>query len=417
MYSWAMRTLPLLILLLLAGQVFACCMVPRSYPGDVDQKGQKVLIMHHDGRQELVLQVAPYFVEKKNDTPDYLVWLVTVPNKPLKYKVADADVYSDARRLQTQLDKVARKQHDDKFGAEDSKSAGPRNLDIGKAVTVGPFTITPVKALGKEALSELNTYLNKRGFPTEDPEHMNWFVENEFTFLCINITPPEGQRKLGRALELPPLQISFETEHPYYPAMYSARQGNFSLQMHVLTSQPLDSKGLTKNQQRLRNDSHSNSWDNLWTSKPPAKPLQEVIEDWKDKPSHWFINTITSRGFNPTENGKPAIMSWKEDIFLPLGGEKDLPPAWYKGDGLAPKFSVAEPFDSTGIRWLLAIMAILALVFTWSWLIVRGREGKRAVLLARERALRGENPALGAELEADNTDAEKVDEEDSKDES
>lgn len=395
MYSDDMRNLALIALALLAGQVFACCMVPRSYPGDVEQKGQKVLIMHHNGRQELVLKVAPYFVEKKNDTPGYLAWLVTVPNKPLKYKVADENIYGSARELQRRLDILAASQIDTKSGRGCTLVASSdyrRVLDICEPVTVGPYAITPVKAKGEEGLIELNAYLSKRGFPKEDHAHMNWFVKNEFTFLCIHITPPERQAKLGNALDLPPLQISFETEHPYYPAMYSARQGDFSLQMHVLTSQPLESKGLTKNQKRLRGGSPG--YSNLWTSKHLSKPLQEVIADWKDKPSHWFINTITSNGFNPTENGQPAIMNWKEDIFFPLGGKKDMPPDWYKGDGDPPTLAPEDDPEFTGeLKLLLGIFAVLALVFTWAWLISRSRESRKQLLVARERALRGENPS------------------------
>ena len=43
-------------------------------------------------------------------------------------------------------------------------------------------------------VSALNAWLEKNGFPTEDPEHMKYFVENKFTFLAIKINPPKGDR-------------------------------------------------------------------------------------------------------------------------------------------------------------------------------------------------------------------------------
>lgn len=352
-----MRNLTILVLFLLAGQLLACCMVPRSYSGDVDQKGQKVLIMHHDGREELVLQVAPYFIDKQNQTPKSLAWLVTVPSKPLAYKVANEAVFDDARSLQDELDSVASSQKRSWF-AMPTLSAGPFHeplLEIGATVEVGPFEITSVKARGQKALDALNSYLSKRGFPTEGAWHMKWFVENEFTFLCINVTPPEGDSELGQALQLPPLQISFETEHPYYPGKYSARQGNFSLQMHALTSQPLDKRELQLVSVKL-NSHMSNDYSNLWTERPLSDPLQEVVKDWKDKPARWYINTLTSKGFNDKPRGRPVVLDWEEDIFLKIGTDLDKPPSWYDGNYISTIWKVV-------VISILAVVGIISLYF------------------------------------------------------
>ena len=51
----------LAVVLLGAAWVDACCMVPRDYPGDVDQSAQHALVLHHDCEQELVLRVRPFF--------------------------------------------------------------------------------------------------------------------------------------------------------------------------------------------------------------------------------------------------------------------------------------------------------------------------------------------------------------------
>ena len=42
-------------------RIDGCCMVPRDYPGDVDQSMQEVLILHADGHEELVIRVRPFF--------------------------------------------------------------------------------------------------------------------------------------------------------------------------------------------------------------------------------------------------------------------------------------------------------------------------------------------------------------------
>ena len=39
----------------------ACCMVPREYPGDVDQSMQEVVVAFADGHEDLILRVKPFF--------------------------------------------------------------------------------------------------------------------------------------------------------------------------------------------------------------------------------------------------------------------------------------------------------------------------------------------------------------------
>src|SRR5262245_28803825 len=232
--------------------VDACCMVPLSWHGDVDQADQNAVVLHHAGHEELVLRVSPFFqTADKQPLPDtadamppYVEWVVTVPSAPTEYHTVPASIYKDADDLVRGLEKLAENQYAARsrwewpelrvakeavVASAASLSAGAAGLEIGAPVRVGPYAITPVKVRGREALAALNAYLETRGFPKEDPRHMAWFVDRGFTFLCIHVTPPAGSKTLGRHLDLEPLAIGFETERPYYPAKFSRRQGAFKL--------------------------------------------------------------------------------------------------------------------------------------------------------------------------------------------
>jgi len=356
--------------------VDGCCMVPRDYPGDVDQSMQEVLILHADGHEELVIRVRPFFRDAE-EAPASLAWLVTVPSKPTAYRTASMDVFPEARHLHQRLVQFYRAQEPREIEIGPQLKAmvtseargGHLGLDISEAVTVGPYTITEVRTRGSAAVGELNRYLDENGFGTEDPAHLRWFAENDFTFLCIRIEPPEGSVRLGKHLDLVPLQIGFASERPYYPGKYSANQGNFGLALTVLTSDPLLHGSLRRNHARL--DSRGGH-SNLFTVKSLPGLLGPVLEKGfpggPPAPGRWYVNRVDSNGFNRMDlAGTPAIAKWPEDVFWDLGGPADLPPDWYYGDGERP---LLHP---NNLHKLWAVLLILAVAALGLWLLRRIR--------------------------------------------
>ncbi len=340
-----------------------CCMVPARYEGDVDQSMQQVVVLFDEGTQDMVLRVRPFFREA-SEPPASLAWLITVPTPPTSYAVADAAIFDDARALANRLIELADDQRPKPYkfpsiipmmsaGVDGMLSVDEQMLDVGEKVEVGPYAITPVTARGGAAVEALNAYLAEHGFGTEDPEHMRWFAENEFTFLCIRITPPEGRTLLGEHLELDPLHLRFASERPYYPGKYSANQGDFALALTLLTRKPIARYSLSAVKDRLR------AWDvatdNLFTTR--ALPGALAAHDAHGGAGRWFVNHHASMGFNRLdENGRPRILGWKDDVTWTLGGEADLPPDWYYGDGEAPAWHVTK--TRAIVQFLIYLVAI-----------------------------------------------------------
>lgn len=342
------RTLLLFALTLAAGRLAACCMLPMGFPGDVDQAEQQLLVMHRDGHQEMVIRVAPVF-KGGGDGPLYMTWVVTVPSTPTGYREASPDTLHAGKDLHEELFRLAKQQWSDRTqfslnylvpmlgstAGNASAAAGDDSLRFGETVRLEHYTITPVQGVGAGALDALNAWLRKNGFPTEDPGHMKYFVDNNFTFLCIYVTPPEG-KTLGTAAALPPLQVGFDCPAPYYPGKFSSRQGDFSLDLTILTDKPLEMDALRERIAQLKAYAGGKvELCNLWTVQPLPQHLAAAMEGRMNATAErWYVNRIASRGFNPLDkDGQPTIAAWKEDIFFPLGNHTDeLPGFWYYGD-------------------------------------------------------------------------------------
>lgn len=378
--------LPLLLILFCASPLWACCMVPFGYPGDVDQKSQQVLIVHRDGHQEMVIKISPFFKDTAQN-PESLTWILTVPSTPTGYRVADAEVLKQGQDLHARLFALATEQWKSRtdffipdFIPRLSRSgfASARQLEVGEAVEVGPYTITPVRALGMPAFDALNVWLAENGFPREEPDHLRWFIDNNFTFLCIHIRPPQGK---AATLDLPPLQVGFASERAYYPAKFSSRQGDFGLELTIISDKPLEYEQLTA--MRLRLDAFSRSsvqLHNLWSVQPLPEKVAPLAGANAGSVPRWFVNHLASHGFNGDENGRPAIKSWTEDVFFAFGGVRDeLPGFWYYGD---QQISWAERmFREHALAGIVTFSGTLLLV-----LVLKGRQNRRRMLKEKQAA-------------------------------
>lgn len=372
-----LRGLTCLGVLSMGSVVWACCMVPTQYPGDVDQTRQDVVILHHDGVEELLIRVQPTFPDLDYG-PTHMAWLITIPAPASDYEVMDAEVFAEAQALFQRLESLAFQQMRESApggqlsgDASRGELASDSPLEIGELVKIGPYEITPVKARGAAAAEALNEYLTEREFPAESADELRWFTEREFTFLCIEVHPETGQKTLGKNIELPALRVEFATDRPYYPGRYSARQGDFALALTVLTSEPLERASLRRNQSRLLGGS---MFHNLYTVQQLPSPLRSAAGQLPEVSSvdRWYVNALPSWGFNSTRNGGPAIQAWDDDIFFDIGGAADLPPDWYYGDSSlgAVRTWLSNP--------LLVGSVVLALVAGFVFLRMRRRHRARA---------------------------------------
>lgn len=309
----------------------ACCMLPATYEGTIGQSAQEALVIHADGRQELVLRINYHVEAEKSggELPPYFAWIITVPNEPDHYALADEKLFKDLFAWGNS--KVVPQPRQNSKGATLQADIIPEGVELGERVEVGPYDIQPVRATGMHALNGLNDWLKANGFPQEDADHMRYFVENGFTFLCVKVTPPAGGDAVGSSGMLKPLQISFATPAPYYPLKFSSRQGMFELNVWLLTKNKIDlekSSGVYHNVGAVRPEKldgvfHRSGFNDNVAVKKSAMPdslktvLNESQETAVSEVNDWNLSVLRS----PALNQRTKIKDWKSDVFFILAAE------------------------------------------------------------------------------------------------
>jgi hypothetical protein len=318
----AVGSLALVIAALSAPTAEPCCMVPAGYKGSISQSGQEAILFHDQGREDLILKI--HYEIRGDAMPDRFAWIITVPNEPDGYAVADPDLFRQVHDWAMNL--VRPPVPSRGIAAPALKAEG---LEFGRAVRVGPYDIQPVRALGREALEGLNAWLSANGFPTEEPSHMAYFVDHKFTFLCIKVRPAEGEKSVAQSAGLVPLQLSFRTEQPYYPLRFSSRQGVFDVTLYAFTRDLFDFRRSGESLRRI-------NWkDKGYQSNVAVGPelfpsaLSKAYEKggFAGRGGRWHLNVLQGIGVNQGD----TIATWPDDLFFatvapPMGAEDLLLP-------------------------------------------------------------------------------------------
>src|SRR5260370_95482 len=115
-----------------SGSLFPCCMVPADYEGTIQQSAQEAVLFHADGREELVLKIN--YKITGDPLPDRFAWVITVPNEPDRYEVADNHLFKEVFDWAQERVVVPSRSK-----GENNANAGGQNsgLIIGKPVKVG----------------------------------------------------------------------------------------------------------------------------------------------------------------------------------------------------------------------------------------------------------------------------------------
>lgn len=295
---------------LYSGNGRACCMVPATYRGSIGQDAQEAVLIHDAGREELVLRIN-YRITGES-MPDTFAWVVTTPSEPDDYAVADAALFEEMYTLALEL-----------LAPGNSRSMGKSagvgipltaGVELGKRVQVGPYDIQPVRGVGPEALQGLNRWLDDNGFPTEEPNHMTYFVNNNFTFLCIRIIPAKGEQSVGSNGILPPLHLSFESRTPYYPLRFSSRQGVFDVNLHVLTRDKLDYGKSEATLEKINWTDRKYERNARLKEQQMPETLKSIFRNsrFRNDIGKWRYNNL----FCSRVNRGNTISTWTEDVFL-----------------------------------------------------------------------------------------------------
>ena len=224
---------------------------------DINEPAQKAVIVHHAGREDLLLQV------KYEGPLQEFGWLIPVPSLPKVEKGAMDAFYELSLLTQQHL------MRNGWFGtpqlSRSDESAPEPPVKVIEAKTVGAYEIAVLSA--RDAGS-LQRWLKSNGysFPGEKAVIANEYIRKGWYFVAVKIKLPETPKELsakkpGKSTptakerasirkklasgELHPLLISFDTPTCIFPLKISAVGGKPSeVLLYVLSEKPLCSRFL-----------------------------------------------------------------------------------------------------------------------------------------------------------------------------
>ena len=217
---------------------------------DINEPTQKAIIVHDQGREELVLQV------KYEGPAEDFGWLIPVPGLP-KVRKGSMDCFYE-------LSKLTQERFGDGRGATLSAGIYTKGLDEVKVIeikTVGAYEVAVISAGNAASLAE---WLDAHHFifPKENQGVLDTYVKKQWYFVAARINPtqsgftlksgppiktpiPASTRKQLASGELHPLVISFPSDKCVFPLAISAVNCKPSeVSLYVLSAEPLMSRAI-----------------------------------------------------------------------------------------------------------------------------------------------------------------------------
>jgi HEAT repeat protein len=252
-FSWSRNvclaeTLGVWLLLICNADADGCFVFHWNKQLDINEPTQKAIILHYQGREDLVLQV------KYEGPAEEFGWLIPVPGLP-DVKKGSMDCFYEVSRL-TQ----------ERFPAFWSRG---KSEDVGVKViqikTVGAYEVAVLSATNAAGLGDWLDAHNF-AFPKEKQAVLDGYVKKQWYFVAAKIDPdrngfalqpgvprgtpdrrtisPSTRKKLANG-ELHPLVISFSSEKCVFPlAISSVNRKPSELSLYLLSSEPLTSRAV-----------------------------------------------------------------------------------------------------------------------------------------------------------------------------
>lgn len=295
----------------------------------VTQSGQQAIVVHHDGVEDLVLQV-----DYQGLASQTIGWIVPVPATPSEYGVGELQLFRDVGEWVN-----LRRQRPQPRGLRSRGTptqAAAATLRFGEPARVGPFDIQPIQGFGSGAANALNEWMRANDFQPLPTLTLSYYVQRNWTFLAIKATPEEGA-ELDDAGGLPPLRITFPSERAVYPLKLSTHMGAFGVRIYLFTSEPVRAEAFAGARERgfevatggihlrhpaskpgtLRSDVAAFE---VASAPPTLRPLLARVGE------RAHLSVLLNEDFNQEPRAGVEMRSahWAEDLSVPGVGEGEV---------------------------------------------------------------------------------------------
>ena len=171
---------------------------------DIHEPAQKAIILHENGREDLILQV-----KYEGDVDDF-AWVVPVPDYP-DVGVSRPELFEELAYLTA----VEAYEGGGFFACLPASGVESSPVDVWEEAEVGVYHYAILSAQDPLGLVD---WLNSNGypFPEEGAETVDYYVDKGWYFVAIRINAGEQAEGLAEGT-VQPLRLSFDSEDIVYP--------------------------------------------------------------------------------------------------------------------------------------------------------------------------------------------------------
>jgi hypothetical protein len=212
---------------------------------DINEPTQKAIILHDQGREDLILQV------KYEGPAEDFGWVIPVPCQPEVQKGSMEPFYELSKLTQERF-----RDGSNHMGMTRGYGGGEPEVKVIEVKTVGAYEVTILSSTNPSALADWLA-AHQFGFPKEKQSVLDQYIQKHWFFVAARINP-EGNSFVVKATgakpstisgvtrqklasgELHPIIISFPSEKCVFPlAISSVNDKPSEVSLYVLSAEPL----------------------------------------------------------------------------------------------------------------------------------------------------------------------------------
>jgi len=353
---------------------------PNSYAQDITEPDQKAVIVHHDGKERLILQVG------FKGSVSQFAWLIPTPSQP-KLSPTDGRVFealheATASRVRYWFDADTVLSWGAGATASVGGPSGKPSVEVLERRAVAGYDVSVLRATSAD---DLLLWLRTNGYQVTDRigPVLQEYIGKGWVFTAARIDTANRISTAGRSIEglLNPLQLEFAAEQPVYPLKISSLNSGrtnvllYVIADHFVNGTPLRTVCAMDDQpsdwsypvEELRRRNNTLTWDKPGSNVEPGRYCVTKLS--ADLEPGQMTDDLVLAYTNPQIPIPPGFVS--PPFLENLGATALIPIAFLREVLFLRPSSITE--TPWGLCVLLAFCLVLAIVKGrrrwWLWLI------------------------------------------------
>lgn len=205
----------------------ACLYFKRDFDPKLFEEKEREAFMFHDGESANLIVKSAF----QGKLPSELTWVLPLPSKPISFKEVNPEIFSNIRKVFLDQDALG----GGMFKSRGFSGPSPKPkamIQVHADVSVGNYKITPIEILSEDGGSELNGFLEKKGFFGMPSDIQKPYLKKGAYFLAISMFPKITK---SGSVELKPLWIKYKSNELRYPLRFTHDYRTFDITLYFFS--------------------------------------------------------------------------------------------------------------------------------------------------------------------------------------